>query len=335
MSAEILSTIPSLQLPLPSLEFLSILCTNSRSISHYSRLQLACNAPKLRDLTFTDVENPAGSFAIPWAQITHCNISHAYHPKENPGPDPDRFLRVLELMKNLTSCDLVCEAYSKGELEAERVACTKLQDFTLTSWPCYRDAIPQFFSRLLLPSLSAFKAKCSMGSIMPNHEDSFRSIRHAINVSQSPLTTFEFENGLIAEEDLLSILRTTPTLEFLKLVDVGPHAITDQTLDELMVRPNKDFIMPRLSSLHLSAEMEFTSQKFVAMVESRQKGLLGVDHLKSVNICWVTDEDDLNENEASGVTILSALDTYRLEGLEFILTTQKKPAQDSEDETED
>ncbi|PBK73961.1 hypothetical protein ARMSODRAFT_565957 [Armillaria solidipes] len=238
-------------------------------------------------------------------------------------------------MKNLTSCDLVCEAYSKGELEAERVTCTKLQDFTLASWPCYRDAIPQFFSRLLLPSLSSFKAKCSMGSIMPNPEDSFRSIRHAINVSQSPLTTLEFENGPIAEEDLLSILRTTPTLEFLKLVDVGPHAITDQTLNELTVRPNKDFITPRLSSLHLISEVEFTSRKFVAMVESRQNGLLGVDHLKSVIIGWVTDEDDLNENEASNVDILSALDTYRSEGLEFILMTEKRTAQDSEDETED
>ncbi|KAK0454417.1 hypothetical protein EV421DRAFT_1756748 [Armillaria borealis] len=333
ITAEMLSAIPSLKLSLPSFEILSILCTDSINISEYSDLQLVYNAPKLRDLTFIDVEDPAESFTFPWAQITRCNISCAYIKEQIPGPDPARFLKVLRLMANLTSCDLVCEAYT-DELEAEPVVCTKLQDFTLTSWPC-RKAIPQLFSKLLLPSLSVFKAKFSVGLSRPNPEDTFRSIRHAINVSQSPLTTLELENGFIAEEDLLSILRTTPTLEFLKLVDVGPHAITDQTLDELMVRPNEDFIMPRLSSLHFSAEVEFTSQKFIAMVESRQKGLLGVDRLKSVNICWVTDEDDLNENEASGVVMLSALDTYRSEGLEFILTMQKKPAQDSEDETED
>ncbi len=333
MTAEMFSAIPRLKLTLPSLEILSILCTNAVCMSDYSDLQLVCDGPKLRNLTFIDIEDPAESFTLPWAQITRCSISHAYHLEENPGPDTGRFLKVLRLMPNLTSCDLVCEAYTDG-LEAERVACTKLQDLTLASWPC-RKAIPQLFSRLLLPSLSVFKAKFSVGYIGPDPEDTFTSIRHAINVSQSPLTTLEVENGLIAEEDLLSILRTTPTLEFLKLVDVGPHAITDQTLDELTVRSNEDFITPRLSSLHLISEVEFTSQKFVAMVESRQKGLLGVDHLKSVNICWVTDEDDLNENEASGVDILSALDTYRSEGLEFILTTQKRPAQDSEDEIED
>ncbi|KAK0459218.1 uncharacterized protein EV420DRAFT_1747577 [Desarmillaria tabescens] len=321
MTAEMLSAIPSLQLPLPSLESLSILCTNAVSISDYSYLKLVCNAPKLRDLALIDVERPAMSFELPWAQITRCSISCAYDKNEDPGPDPSRFLEVLKLMTNLTSCDLVCEACSV-EFEAERVACTKLQDFALTSWPSSDEAIPQLFDRLLLPSLSIFKAKCSVGSIQPDDEDAFRAIQHAINVSHSPLTVLEFDHGLIAEEDLLSILRTTPTLELLKLVDVGPNAITDQTLDELTVKPSSTPIVPRLSSLHLSTEMTFTSQNFVIMVASRRPGN-GL--LKSVRVCWFTDEDNPDENEALDIVVLSSLDLYRPEGLEFVLTTQKIP----------
>ncbi|KAK0459217.1 uncharacterized protein EV420DRAFT_1539002, partial [Desarmillaria tabescens] len=326
MTAEMFSTIPSLQLPLPSLESLSILCTNAVSISGYSYLKLVCNAPKLRDLAFIDVENPSMSFELPWTQITCCSIAHACHSNENPGPDPTRFLQVLGLMTNLTSCDLVCEAYSIG-FEAEQVACTNLQEFAIRSWPMSHNAIPQLFSRLLLPSLSIFRAKCSVGSIKRDSEETFTSIRHAINVSQSPLIVLEFEHGLVAEEDLLSILRTTPTLELLKLVDIGTNAITDQTLDELTVRPNEDPIIPRLSSLHLSTKLRFTSQTFVAMVGSRRAGTgsLGVESLKSVRVCWFTDEDHPDENEALDIVVLSSLDLYRSEGLEFVLTTQKTP----------
>ncbi|KAK0241195.1 hypothetical protein EDD85DRAFT_392220 [Armillaria nabsnona] len=332
MTAQMFSTIPSLKLSLPSLEILSIICTNAVCISHYNDLQLVCNAPKLRDITFIDVESPAQSFAIPWAQITRCSISCASDKKELPGPDTSRFLKVLKLMANLTRCDLVCEAYSIDELENERVACTKLRDFTLTSWPC-REAIPQLFNRLLLPSLSVFKAKFSVGSFRADPEDTFRSIRHAINVSQSPLTTLQVENGLIAKEDLLSILRTTPTLEFLKLIDVGPNAITHQTLDELTVRPNKDNFVPRLSSLYLRTEVTFTPQKFVTMVESRwaENVSLGVDRLKSVSICWFTDEDNPDENEALDIVVFSSLDLHRSEGMEFVLTTQKNPRQRQSD----
>ncbi|KAK0459215.1 uncharacterized protein EV420DRAFT_309306 [Desarmillaria tabescens] len=328
MAAEVFSAIPPLQLRLPSLEILSVLCTNALEISNYDDLQLICHAPKLRDLTFIDVEDPAGSFEMPWTQITRCSISCACNKNDNPGPDPVRLLEVLELMTNLTSYDLVCEAYSL-ELGAERVACAKLQDFALMSWPS-DEAIPQLFDRLLLPSLSVFRAKCSVGSRRPDVEDAFRSIQNAINVSHSPLTILEFEHGLIAEEDLLSILRTTPTLELLKLVDVGPNAITDQTLDELTVKPSSPPIVPRLSSLHLSTKPRFTSQTFVAMIGSRrgpENGSLGVESLKSVTICWFTDEDTPDENETLEIIMfnLSSLDMHRLEGFEFVLTTQKNP----------
>ncbi|PBK86993.1 hypothetical protein ARMGADRAFT_1168875 [Armillaria gallica] len=332
ITAEMFSAIPSLKLFLPSLEILSILSRDGVDISNYSDLQLVYSAPKLRDLTFIDVEDPAESFTFPWAQIARCSISCAYGNEECPGPDPVRFLKVLRLMANLTSCDLVCEPYSMVELEAEPVACTKLHDFTLTSWPCHL-AIPQLFSRLLLPSLSVLKAKFSVGDIMPDPEDTFRSIRHAVNVSRSPLTILEVENGLIAKEDLLSILRTTPTLEFLKLIDVGSNAVTHQTLDELTVRPNKDNFVPRLSSLYLRTEMTFTPRKFVTMVESRwaENVSLGVDRLKSVGICWFTDEDNPDENEALDIVVLSSLDLHRSEGMEFVLTTQKNPRQRQSD----
>ncbi|KAK0226472.1 hypothetical protein IW262DRAFT_769351 [Armillaria fumosa] len=120
MKAEMFSNIPSLKLPLPSLEIVFILCTDALRINDYSDLQLVCNAPKLRDLTFIDVEDPAESFTFTWAQITRCNISCAYGRGESPGPDHSRFLNVLRLMPNLTSCDLVCEAYT-AELEADGV----------------------------------------------------------------------------------------------------------------------------------------------------------------------------------------------------------------------
>ncbi|KAG7449862.1 uncharacterized protein BT62DRAFT_611366 [Guyanagaster necrorhizus] len=149
-------------------------------------------------------------------------------------------------MTNLTSCDFVCEGCSI-EFETEQVACTKLQEFSLTSWAYNETYIPQLFSGLTPPSLSRLRAKCSMGP-GPENEDTFSSIRHAINVSQSPLTVLEFEHCLITEEDLLSVLRTMPTLEHLKLINIGPDAITDQTLDELMVRPNENSLMPRLTS---------------------------------------------------------------------------------------
>ncbi|KAK0195942.1 hypothetical protein F5146DRAFT_1027799 [Armillaria mellea] len=300
------SSLELLLYSLPSLEILSILCTNAVGISNHSDLRLACNAPKLHDLTLIDVEDPAKIFSIPWTQITRCSISCAYGKEETPGPDPVRFLKVLSLMANLTICDLVLETFSV-EFEAEQVACTKLQELSL-------------ISRLLLPSLRVLKAKSLMGSIMPNEEDDFRSIRHAIDVSQSPLTTLKIEHSLIAAEDLLSILRTTPTLEFLKLVDVGPNAITDQTLDELTVRPNEGTLVPRLSNLHLSTNMTFTSRIFVTMVESRQTG---VDRMKSVSVCWFTDEDDPYESDVLDILVLS--DLHRSEGMEFVLTTQKSP----------
>ncbi|KAK0212340.1 hypothetical protein DFS33DRAFT_1482254 [Desarmillaria ectypa] len=326
VTAEVFSAILPLQLSLPSLETLSVLCTNALEISNCSDLQLICNAPKLRDLTFMDVEDPTETFAIPWAQITHCGISQAYRFDESPGPDPFRFLEVLQLMTNLTNCDLVCQAFSV-EFETEQVECSKLQEISLMSWPNSSESVLQLFSGLELSSLSRLRTKCAVESAQTDDEVTFRSIRHAINVSQSPLTILEFEHGLVAEEDLFSILRTTPTLELLKLVNIGPNAITDQTLDELTVRANEDPIIPRLSGLYLGTEMTFAPQKFVTMVQSRwlENGSLGVESLKSASVCWFTDSDNPDENEALGIVVLSSLDLYRSEGLEFVLTTQKCP----------
>ncbi len=90
-TARMLSAIPPLKLSLPSLGILSILCTDAFCISDYSDLKLVCNAPKLRNLTFTDVEDPGGSFAIPWAQITCCGISQADQFDVLPGLTPPDF----------------------------------------------------------------------------------------------------------------------------------------------------------------------------------------------------------------------------------------------------
>ncbi len=85
-----------------------------------------------------------------------------------------------------------------------------------------------------------------------------------------PLTTFHFIHGNINEEDFLGLFRSaSSTLQEVKLLDVGPLALTDDILTPLEISNPDDVLLQRLHALHISGEVKFDANLLAKMVKSR------------------------------------------------------------------
>ncbi|KAK0444596.1 uncharacterized protein EV420DRAFT_993065 [Desarmillaria tabescens] len=266
LPSRMIKTIPSLGLPLPSLQTLFILSTDTENINE--RLELFPFCPKLRELEFVDIDNPSRSFSLPWQQVT----DYRCWSYRNGGPGASTHILSLEQMICLQDCFLQCgltNPFSNGAgLPSLRRA------YRLLDLRSHEDggetAIQQIMDRLTLPILLQLKVACSAGNTPSFMDGAFAAIRHLIDRSGPPLTLLHFCGARVAVKDLLHIIRSTPTLEDLQLTELRQDTITPELVHALMLNPASGVInVPRLHTLHLSGVTKSGVSLLVDMICSR------------------------------------------------------------------
>lgn len=91
--------------------------------------------------------------------------------------------------------------------------------------------------------------------------------------SECPLEVFYFKDGNLLAEDVVRLLRVTPTLQVLRLEEVGSSefpAITDDVVRELTVAPNSDaeILGPDLDVIAFNGHLQL-GLDYLEMVKSR------------------------------------------------------------------
>ncbi|KAK0483993.1 hypothetical protein IW261DRAFT_1561772 [Armillaria novae-zelandiae] len=290
-----------------------------------SHLKLFGDTPLLNDLDTVDIQNIVSAIDLPYHQITRYSTYHIRHPRIFTRPRTGDILNALLKVKNLEECDLRCEvrtARLDKQLNIPQ-SCQKLRALTLNSWAYQfpHSVLAQLLDALVVPHLSNLKVHCYVDrERQRDTEETFRAIRGIISRSQSPLTTFHFTHGNIDETDLLHLFRSiSSTLRGVRLLDVGPIALTDGILTPLLISNANNVLLPRLHTLHVSGEMQFDTNLFVEMVESRWTcELPSFQRLRTIKLCRVSGPNEEKGNGELGRTsILSKLEKYRTEGLKL------------------
>ncbi len=334
LPAQIISNIPSLHLTLPSLSELCIFPTNIGDVALHQGLDLF-RCPNLRFMHFVDVVAPLFYFQLPWTQITTFTSDSALYSEHASGPDPQTSLLVMQKLTQLEECHLRLELGNfEGDWTGEPlpVVCSGLRVLALSSWG-FEEHLPlkEFVDDLVTPALTQLQVVCCRNYRRRESEETFTAIRGLLERSGPPrITTFHFDHGCVLKEDLLQVLNTCPTLEDIRLTDIDDGAISGETLLQLTLRVDGTTpLVPCLHTLHISGAMSFNVQVFVDMVESRwtlaHAQSPPVRRLGEVNLCRFLDtenSDEPDEDEVERITVLSALDVYRAQGMDVTLDTK-------------
>ncbi|PBK92872.1 hypothetical protein ARMGADRAFT_139838 [Armillaria gallica] len=324
LPAAMFTSVATLQLYLPILRKLTLLSTNGQEFENLSGIKLFGDTPLLNVLDTVDIPSVVSALDLPYGQITHYSTYHVFRHRRYPGPSTINILCFLSVTKNLETCDLRCEIKGAlGLVAALAQTCSKLQTLTLSSWAYEypNSVLAQLLNVLTLPRLSTLRVHCCVdkGHVRDTVE-TFTAIRGVICRSQSPLTTFHFTHGNIDEKGLLALFRiASSTLQEVKLLNVGPLALTDNILIPLVITDADNILLSRLHTLRISGEMRFDANLLAEMVESRWtcKGpsfrrLRTIVLRRSLNI-----EDDREEEELARALAFSKLEEYCTEGLEL------------------
>ncbi|SJL02178.1 uncharacterized protein ARMOST_05504 [Armillaria ostoyae] len=265
LSAAIFSTVPAVRLALPSLTKLCLLSTDAEEISRYNNLNLFDSAPNLHAVEAMNIRDPVSSFALPWHQITRYKSDHLLDDWADPGPDTYIHLLSIISQPQLVECDLRCEVNCADSVFSGKlfpVVCTRLRSLSLSSWAYTSTgvrALHQILDRLMLPALESLRVVCQEGHPDLEGEQTFSALRRVVERSHAPLEVLYFEHGEVREEDVVAVLRATPALRDLRLVDVN-----------LGVLPLGDLeIVPDLRVLHLSGCVGFDRAVWVDVVRAR------------------------------------------------------------------
>ncbi len=310
--------VASLQLYLPILRTLTLLSANGREFQKLSYTKLFGDTPLLNALDTVDIRSVVSILDLRYHQITRYSTYHAFHGRRAPGPATSHILNVLSRLKNLEECDLRCELLSAGNVPQ---SCKKLRTLTLSSWAYQypNSVLAQLLDDLTLPQLSTLKVDCCVDEGHERDtEKTFTAIRGIITRSQPPLTTFHFSHGNIDETDLLGFFRSaSSTLQEVRLLDVGPMALTDNILIPLVITDVENVLLPRLHTLHISGEMRFDANLLAEMVESRWTCKdPSFRRLRTIILhrSWKI-EDGREEEELGRTLAFYKLEEYCIEGL--------------------
>ncbi len=149
--------------------------------------------------------------------------------------------------------------------------------------------------------------------------DTFTSIRELMTTrSYCPITVLYFDHGIILEDDILHILRTTPTLEDVRLTHV------DVSLD--LKFDGATVLVPRLKVLHIGGNIVFDIGIIVNMVEARwdipSLNFTSMQRLKEVYVYRLLEVNGWDSDGENTDTAFCALDVYKAEGLNAVFTTE-------------
>lgn len=325
--------LPSLQLSLPQLERLSLLCTDGGDSSLHTGLKIFDFSPKLHRIQVMDVPVVSPLFDLPWTQITQFKSEHTHLKVSQPSPMFYEVLNFLSVAINVEEYFVECN--NRAEiLNRDAVACPKLHTLTVLGIHNDLNYEPVFplLEKLTLPSLTTLV----IGKV--GHKDreppmTFTAIWDMIARSKCNLRVLHYDRGGILAEDFISLLRGTPTLEDLRLTGgaLDAETVTEQTLTQLAVKlDGARPLVPNLHTLFLDGIIAFPMKVFAEMVESRwtlaDVVSPPVRQLRNVSICTSVRVDEMeeeNEKVLADVTALSALDAYKAQGLVVTMNSRQ------------
>ncbi|KAK0218075.1 hypothetical protein IW262DRAFT_1115001 [Armillaria fumosa] len=286
--------------------------------------------PQLRVLDVTDISDIHESLSAPWDQITQFSNTHV---QPGHGPPLHSALITLKAMTQLSVCRLsldlqpltpgtIAEETTLTELKSLSLSSVYLQGFGLSP------VIPFLLSHLTLPALSDLSATCLVGVNTRDQDVTFGSIRQLLGRCGSPLTSLSFSNGEIQKQDLVDIITSTPTLQDLRLMNIGKGALTKDittALGDSVEDPDTNVktptSVPSLHTLHLMGHVEFSTEDLIAMIESRRA--CDPCRLKSVNVCRFVDWRRERDEEAAILGFQHVLEVLREEGLDVMVSTRR------------
>ncbi len=202
------------------------------------------------------------------------------------------------------------------------LTCARLRSLNLVSHRAFSynrwaTALKQILSRLTLPELTTLRVDC----MSREEADTFTSIRELITTrSYCPITVLYFDHGIILEDDILHILRTTPTLEDVRLTHVDVSL--DKTLAELTPKfDGTTVLVPRLKVLHTGGNIVFDIDIFVNMVEARWNipplNFTSMQRLKEVHVYRLLEVNgwDSDGTSTDGIFRTGCVQSGRIERL--------------------
>ncbi|KAK0193117.1 hypothetical protein F5146DRAFT_532256 [Armillaria mellea] len=293
LSSRQLQSIPSLQLSLPSLHTLFLLSTDGNGIARRSDSFAFC--PSLRNFACVDIIDPS-VFSLPWPQIDDymCRYFRIRHCQASI------HIRMLKQLMKLKSCVLDCHSRFSAPFSPDLALPYLRRNYhSLHLWSNARGdsdttAMPQIMNRLTLPQLRKLDVVCPFPVAELN---TFSALRGLIHRSTPPLTHLCFMRGYIDSDDLLHIIRATPTLEELGLSQLNKNAITPEIILALTWNyPYGNMNLPRLHTIRMSNAEQVGLHSLVNMIRSRWilgAGRSDVSRLRSVEI--VGDSQRLEE----------------------------------------
>ncbi|KAK0184176.1 hypothetical protein F5146DRAFT_1076260 [Armillaria mellea] len=297
LPAQIISEIPSLHLTLPSLNELSIFPTNLGAIEHYQGLDLF-RCPNLRSIHVVDMVAPLFHFELPWTQVTTFTSDSASYSEHPSGPNPRTCLLAMQKLTQLEECHLRLELETpdfEGGWTGEPlpVVCSDLRVLALSSWGFVGHMpLKELVDEIVAPALTQLQIVCCQHYYQRDSEETFTAVRDLLERSgPPPITTLHFNHGCVLKEDLLQILKACPTLEDIRLTDI-------------------DDSIRRYGGVQMDA----------CSCPSPP-----VRCLHEINLCRFLDwenSDEPDEDEVDRITVLSALDVYRAQGLDVTLGTK-------------
>ncbi|SJL15144.1 uncharacterized protein ARMOST_18629 [Armillaria ostoyae] len=308
--------IKRLRLSLPSLEKVSLLFLGTNTFDHNEKLLLFPSAPRLQTLEVIGIDDTIGYFVLPWQQITTYESYHSSTDSFNVGPTSLHRLETLGELTHLENCTLTCE-HNAGDLEKSNGGGSISLDMRTWATP-----LKQILSRITLPELTSLRLDC----MSREQADTFTSIRGLITIkSHCPITVLYFDHGIILEDDILHILRTTSTLEDVRLTHVDVSL--DKTLAELTPKLDRTTVLvPSLKVLHIGGNIVFNIGIFVNMVEARWNlpplNFTSMQRLMEVHVYRLLEVNGGDSDGTNIDTALSVLDVYKAEGLNAVFSTE-------------
>ncbi|KAK0497179.1 hypothetical protein EDD18DRAFT_1161001 [Armillaria luteobubalina] len=321
-------SIQQLPLSFPALQELYVhSSTDTAEVGEYFDFE---HVPQLRVLDVTDICDIHESSTAPWGQITQFSNTHV---QPGHGPPVHDALTTLKAMTRLSICrlSLDLQPLTQGAV-AEKTTLTDLKSLSVSS--VYRQGfglspvIPFLLNHLTLPALSDLSVTCLVGVNTRDQDVTFNSIRQLLDRCSSPLTSLSFSNGEIQKQDLLDIITSTPTLQDLRLTNIGKGALAKNITTIIGARDEHPdtkamvpVFIPALHTLHLMGYIEFSTEDLIEMIEDR--GACETCHLKSVHVCRFVDWRREKEEEAAILGFQHVLEALRGAGFDLTVSTRR------------
>ncbi|KZP09107.1 hypothetical protein FIBSPDRAFT_1052001 [Athelia psychrophila] len=296
----ITSDLSAIKHNLPMLERLEV------SLSAWPRDEPFEFAPKLRCLVAPDIDDIPMDASLPWAQLTHLDVS---------SEGVQRCLAVMQRLPNLVSCKIQVGTGDDVFLEssARNYVALRLENLECLDITTNNFDITEFHQCLDLPALANYAyddngyfAYSGLWKAPPFVDLLTRSSCH--------LRVIEIEvvDG-IGQEEVVLLLQHMPNLEYLDCNSYCTAGVTSNNILKALTCSSSSFLVPKLNSVFFEHDEDFNFQLLLNMVESRWQ----IKDFTQMSVCGIESIEMLDRE------LLQCLHQIVVDGVDIILSDKK------------